>query len=108
MLWIREDIAGNTAKNYSVILSVQLVQVDLCESIEETLGESLSARSRRGRLAGVLTGEDEEVRMCDELLVELRDVNSPSVVQYGIQAFENTLLSQVHFINKKPVAFFNG
>ena len=55
----------------------------------------------------VLASEDEEVGVALEFLIELRNVNGSSVVKDGIQALEDALLGQVHFINQEPVALLD-
>jgi hypothetical protein len=44
--------------------------------------------------------------MADKLLVKFWDVDSASVVKNGVESFQYGLLSEVHFIDEEPVAFF--
>ena len=69
-----------------VVLLSEILKEDLVETVQEGLGQGLSAAHRSGRLARVLTSEDEEVGVALEFLIELRNVHGSSVVKDGIQA----------------------
>ena len=58
-------------------------------------------------MARVLAGEDIEVWVADELLVQLGDVNCSPVIENGVEALQDTLLGQVHFIDEEPVALLD-
>jgi hypothetical protein len=59
-------------------------------------------------LTWILASEDKEVRVTFKFFIELRDVNCSSMVENSVKTFKNTLLCQVHFIDKKPMAFFDS
>ena len=46
--------------------------------------------------------------MALELAVKLRDIHSASMIEHGIKSFKDALLSQVHFVDEQPMAFFDG
>ena len=90
-----------------VVLLSEILKEDLVETVQERLRQGLSPAHRGGRLTWVLASEDEEVGVALEFLIELRNVNGSSVVKDGIQALEDALLGQVHFINQEPVALLD-
>ena len=69
-----------------IVLLNEVLKEDLVETVQEGLGQGLSSAHRGGRLAWVLTSEDEEVGVALEFLIEFRYVNGSSVVKDGIQA----------------------
>ena len=46
--------------------------------------------------------------MTFELGVELRYVDSSSMVENGIKSFEDTLLGKIHLIDEEPMSLLNG
>jgi hypothetical protein len=46
--------------------------------------------------------------MTFEFLIQLWNIDSPTVIQDGIEAFQNTLLCEVHLINKEPMPLFDS
>lgn len=94
--------------NALVVILRQILKVYLIEPVQERLRESLSSSDRGGTLTGILTCEDEKVRMTLVLLVQLRDIDRASVVQNSVQAFQYALLSKVHLIYEEPVPLLDG
>lgn len=87
------------------IVVIKLFNKDLRESVEEGLWKALSATSL---LRGVLAAKHTEGRRARELATEFRDVDSGSVIETGVETFEDRLRGQVELIKKDPVAFFEG
>ena len=45
--------------------------------------------------------------MAFEFLIELWNIHSSPVIEYGVQAFKHALLSKIHFIDQEPVALLD-
>lgn len=94
-------------QNHAVVIWGQILKVDFSESIQEWLRESLAAWCWTRALWGVLARKHKEVRVADELLIQLRDIDCASMVQYRIETFQDRLLRQIHLIDQEPVSLFD-
>jgi hypothetical protein len=95
-------------KDTKIIILSELFQINFVESVHERLWKSLPATNWGAGLTWILAGEDKEVWVAFKFFIELWDVDCSSMVENSIKTFKNTLLCQVHFVDKEPMAFFDS
>jgi hypothetical protein len=87
------------------VLRSLFLQIDLCESVEEGFGETFATATLLQR---VLRCENSEIGVPHERLAKLGNKHGTSVIEDGVETFEDCLGCQVHFVEKDPIALLHG